>query len=265
MMLWYNLWAIAYKELRGYFLSPRAYLIAAIFWLISGFFFVVLLLGPDGVIANIAFREQMGMELPPIDVPYEFLRAFFGVMGSLTLFVLPLLSMGLYADERRQGTLELLATSPIANWCVALGKLGGVLLFFTTLTLPFWLYEILLLKAATPPMTWTLPLIAHLALILLAGAILALGMVISALTDSSVIAALGTFGLVLALWLLDTVATRVGGPLGEALGYLSLLKHYSQMVDGVLDTGSLILFGSYMVFGVVLTAQAIEALRFQRA
>lgn len=114
-----NILAIFRKELQSYFASPLAYMVAGIFWLLSGFFFVAILLSPDGIIQQVAARDQLGVPTPPVDVAYLFLGNFMSVMGSLALFVLPILSMGLYSEERKRGTLELLATSPVTNWAVA--------------------------------------------------------------------------------------------------------------------------------------------------
>jgi len=260
-----NIVAIFRKELQGYFASPLAYVVAAIFWLLSGFFFVAILLSPEGIIQQVAARDQMGVPAPPVDVAYEFLRFFMSVMGSQVLFVLPILSMGLYAEERKRGTLELLATSPVTNWAVAVGKFLGVLTFFTVMVLPILFYEAIALGAANPPIQPAVPILADLGLILLAASILSLGMFISSLTESSILAAILTFALILFLWVIDLIAKSIGGPLGEALGHLSLLENYNNLVQGVLDTSSLILFVSYMVLGIFLTAQSIDALRFQRS
>ncbi len=264
-----NIIAIYRRELQSYFASPLAYAIAGIFWLLSGFFFVVLLLGPQGFIQQAATADlqgqQQGLSVPQIDVAYIFLREFLGFIGSLALFVLPILSMGLYAEERKRGTLELLATSPVTNWAVAVGKLLGVLTFFTTLVLPLLAYEVIALSAASPPVQPAIPLLGHLGLILLAAAVLSLGMFISSLTSSTILAAILTFTLILFLWVIEAIATTVGGPVGEALSHLSLLKHYSNLTQGIFDTSSLILFASYIVLGIFLTAQSIDALRFQRS
>ncbi|MEL6166102.1 MAG: ABC transporter permease, partial [Cyanobacteria bacterium J06628_3] len=129
-----NIIAIYRRELQTYFVSPLAYAIAGIFWFLAGLFFVLILLGPEGILAAVADLElrsqRFGVPIPPIDVPYEFIKAFLDRMGWLLLFILPILSMGLYAEERKRGTLELLATSPVTNWAVAVGKLLGVLTFF---------------------------------------------------------------------------------------------------------------------------------------
>ena len=265
MILISNILAIFRKELQSYFASPLAYVVAAIYWLLSGFFFVAILLGPEGLINAVAARDQSGVPTPPIDVAYEFLRSFLSIMGALALFILPILSMGLYAEERKRGTLELLATSPITNWAVAVGKLLAVLTFFTMMVLPLLGYEAIALNAANPPIPMSVPILAHFGLILLAASILSLGMFISSLTDSSILSAILTFGVMLGLWLIDLVAKNISGPFGEALSHLSLLGNFTNLVQGVLDTSSLILFASYIILGIFLTASSIEALRFQRS
>jgi len=268
-LIWANIVAIYRKELQSYFASPLAYGIAGIFWLLSGFFFVIILLGPQGYISLAAQADlqsqQIGVPAPPIDVAYEFLRAFLGIMGSLALFVLPILSMGLYAEERKRGTLELLATSPVTNWAVAVGKLLGVLTFFIAMILPLLAYQAIALSASNPPVPPAVPLLGHLGLILLAASVLSLGMFISSLTDSTLLAAVLTFALVLFLWVIDTVARAFSGSMGEALGHLSLLRHFNNLVQGIFDTGSIVVFASYIFLGIFLTAQSIDALRFQRS
>ncbi|MUL34973.1 ABC transporter permease [Gloeocapsopsis dulcis] len=268
-LIWTNIVAIYRKELQSYFASPLAYAIAGIFWLLSGFFFVIILLGPQGYISLAAQADlqaqQIGVPAPPIDVAYEFLRAFLGIMSSLALFVLPILSMGLYAEERKRGTLELLATSPVTNWAVAVGKLLGVLTFFIAMILPLLAYQVIALSAANPPVPPAVPLLGHLGLILLAASVLSLGMFISSLTDSTLLAAVLTFALILFLWVIDTVARAFSGSMGEALGHLSLLRHFNNLVQGIFDTGSIVVFASYIFLGIFLTAQSIDALRFQRS
>ncbi|MFN6484909.1 MULTISPECIES: ABC transporter permease [unclassified Nostoc] len=263
-----NIIAIYRRELQSYFVSPLAYAIAGIFWFLSGLFFVMILLGPDGILLGVAAidsqGQQLGVPVPPIDVPYEFVRAFLDRMGWLLLFILPILSMGLYAEERKRGTLELLATSPITNWAVAVGKLLGVLTFFITMVVPMLVFEAIAISASNPPMMPSIPLLGHFGLILLAAAILSVGMFISSLTDSTILSAVLTFAVILLLLLIDLIAKIVPGPVGEALGYLSLLKHYNTLIQGIFDTSTLILFASYIFLGIFLTAQSIDALRFQR-
>ncbi|BAT53864.1 putative ABC-2 type transport system permease protein [Nostoc sp. NIES-3756] len=263
-----NIIAIYRRELQSYFVSPLAYAIASVFWFIGGLFLVMILLGPNGILVYVASLDlqgqQLGVPVPPIDVPAEFIQAFLDRMGWLLLFILPVLSMGLYAEERKRGTLELLATSPVTNWAVAVGKLLGVLTFFITLVLPLLLFEAIAISSSNPPMPATIPILGHLGLILLAASILSLGMFISSLTDSTILSAVLTFALILLLLFVDVIAKSIGGPIGDALGHLSLLQHYNTFIQGIFSTSALILFASYIFLGIFLTAQSIDALRFQR-
>lgn len=268
-LIFANILAIYRRELQSYFASPLAYAIAGIFWLLSGFFFVIILLGPQGFIQLAAQADlqaqQAGAPLPPVDVAYEFLRAYLSVISSISLFILPILSMGLYAEERKRGTLELLATSPITNWAVAVGKLLGVVTLFTTILLPLFVINAIALSAASPPVSPAVLLLGYLGLVLLAAGVLSLGMFISSLTDSTILAAILTFTLILFLWVIEAIARNFSGSLGAALNHLSLLKHYNNLVQGIFDSSSIVVFASYIILGIFLTAQSIDALRFQRS
>lgn len=260
-----NLLAIYRRELQSYFTSPFAYLIAAIFWLLGGFFLVAILLSPSGLITQVSQAEQLGVAPPQLDMPYEFLKFYLNLIGSLSMFVLPMLSMGLYAEERKQGTLELLATSPITNWVVALGKLLGVVTFFSAMLVPLLIAEAIAIGASEPAFPISLVLLGHLGLLLQAASVLSLGMFISSLSESTVLAAIMTFGLVLLLSVVDVIAESIPGPLGNALRHLSLQTHFVEFTEGLLNSSGLILFLSYIVLGLFLTAQSIETLRFQRS
>jgi ABC-2 type transport system permease protein len=126
-------------------------------------------------------------------------------------------------------------------------------------------YEAIALSSANPAVSPTILFVGHGALILLGAAVMSLGMFISSLTDSTVVSAISTFGLVLLLSLVDLVANRVGGPIGAALNHISLLKHYSNLVQGIVDSGAIVVFVSYIALGIFLTAQSVEAFRFQRS
>ncbi|MGF1458031.1 MAG: ABC transporter permease [Leptolyngbyaceae cyanobacterium] len=262
-----NILAIYRRELQSYLESPLAYIIAGIFWLLGGFFLVVILFSPEGLLAQVAQRDQaqqLGLALAPLDVAYEFLKGYFGIIGSLSMFILPILSMGLYAEERKQGTLELLATSPVMNWVVALGKLLAVVTFYLGMVLPLMLCVAIALGTAEPTISPNLLLVGNLGLLLLAASVLSLGMFLSSLTSSTVVAAILTFALVIFLWIVDAVARAIPGWLGEALNHLSMLQHFTDFTQGIVDISSIVLFLSYCLLGLFLTAQSIEALRFQR-
>ena len=259
-----NAIAVFKKEFKSYFYSPLAYIVSGVFWLISGIFMIEMLLGEQGIIQQVSLSEQMGVPTAPIDVTYIFINSFFAVIGTLCLFILPILSMGLYSEERKRGTLELLATSPISNWVVALGKLLGVIAFFTVMIMPLLLYEIIIFNSSQPPISPVIPLLAHLGLILLASAILSLGMCISSLTDSTIVSAILTFFLILFLWIVDLLANNMDNFLGKILQKISLLEGYNNLVQGIFDTSNVVLLFSYIFLGLFFTAQSIEILRYTK-
>lgn len=264
MIIFSNIIAIAQRELQGYFASPLAYIIAAVFWFISGLFFVEILIGNQGIIQQIALSERTGGNIGSIDVATEFLSSFLAILGSSSLLIVPILSMGLYAEERKGGTLELLATSPITNWAVALGKLLAVVMLFSFMILPVLIYEAIAFSAAEPSLPLIVPLLAHLGLILLIASLLSWGMFISSLTNSTILAAILTFGLVLLLWILEFIANSFSGSTRELLLHLSLIESYSNLVQGIINISDFILFFSYIFLGIFLTAQSINSLRLNR-
>lgn len=256
-----NVIAIYRKELQSYFASPFAYVIAGVFWLLSGVLFLRIL---QDVQAVAAINDQVGGGRP-VDVPYEVLVGFLGWLAVLSLFLLPMLSMGLYTEERKLGTLELLATSPLTNWSVAVGKLLGVLTFVLTMVLPLLVYEAIALGTADPTLSWRLVALGHLGLLLMAAAILSLGMFISTLTTSTILAAILTFALMALLLIINWLTQSVTGPAGAVLSHLSLLEHYGNLAQGIFETSSVVLLLSYSLLGLFLTAQSIEVFRYQRS
>ncbi|NJM67065.1 MAG: ABC transporter permease [Acaryochloris sp. RU_4_1] len=249
-----NIVAIFRKELQGYFKSSLAYIIAGVFWLLACSLFV----------SEIQLWTAQKASGQMIDVPQESLKSFLAGMWWLVMLIMPSLSMGLYAEERRHRTLELLATSPITNWAVALGKLLAVWTLFFTLMVPVAVFEVLFLSRAQPPITVGIFWVGHLGIFLLAAAILSLGLFVSSLADNSILAIILTYALILVLSLLFLLGERWGEPWAAIFEQLSLVKHYVTLTQGVLDASSVILFVSYIVLGLFLTAQSIDLFRFQR-
>ncbi len=141
--------------------------------------------------------QMQGMRygMPPdIDVPGEVMRAFFGVLSTLILFLTPMLTMGVYAEERKRGTMELLMTSPITEIEIVLGKFLASLTLFAIMLLPTAGY-VIFMYLHSEPVTALAPLARRLyaGMLLLGGSLLALGSFISSLTENQLIAAVLTF------------------------------------------------------------------------
>jgi ABC-2 type transport system permease protein len=206
---------------------------------------------------------QFGMP-PQIDIPSEVMRAFFGLLSTLILFFTPMLTMGVFAEERKRGTMELLMTSPISEVQIVLGKFFASLTLFAIMLLPTAGYLVFMFLRSEPAPPWRMLLAGYAGILLLGGALLALGEFISSLTENQLIAAVLTFAAFLFVWVLDLGRNADGG-IGQVLQYLSVIRHYDDFTRGIVDTSALIYYVSFIVFFVFLTVRSIDSMRWRRA
>jgi ABC-2 type transport system permease protein len=234
-----NIWAISTRELRSYFLSPLAYLLAAFFVFGSGLLFWLILQSSreaslSGLIQNV---------------------------HVLFLFVIPMISMRLLAEEQRTGTMELLMTNPVQEWQIVLGKFIGSALFVGFMLLLTLLFPLFLFVFGSPdagPM-----LTGYIGVVLQGSAFLAVGLFVSSLTDNPVVAAVVTFIVLLALWLSDNIGTAVGGVFGQIIGYLSLINHVQGFSQGVIDSKDLVFYLTVIAGGLVLSTLSVQSRRYR--
>ena len=253
-----NILAVAGKELRAYFHSPIAYLVLTIYSVLCGYFFYVL----TGGFVMESFRMQMseGGQFP-MSLNEMIVRPLFaGILTIiLALFLMPLMSMRLYAEEKRAGTIELLLTSPLTDLEVILGKFFGAMALFLVMVLMTFLYIGLLFIYGNPDFK---PMLANaLGFILFGAALLALGMWVSTFTKNQIIAAVVSASLFLLLYVLDWVSAFSSSAAGRVMSYMSFPSHFDNFTKGVIDSGDLVYYLSVIVLGIFLTARSVEALK----
>jgi ABC-2 type transport system permease protein len=260
-----NVLAIFEKEIKSYFVSPIAYVVLTVFLVIAGYFFYnILTIFMERSMFAAMQSQQFGGPPPSIDVPALVSRNFFGVLSTVILFMLPMVTMASFADEKRRGTIELLMTSPVTNLQVISGKFLGALVFFLIMLLPTMLYQIFILIYSSPRMAFGPIFSGYLGLLLLGGALISLGIFISTLTENQIVAASVTFGAFLILWVIDLSARSGGTTLQEILSYLSILNHFEDFSKGVIDTSSVVIYASFIFLGLFLTFRSIESLRWRQ-
>ncbi len=260
-----NIWAILQREYTNYFVSPIAYVVITVFLLVMGYFFYnILRFFIQNAMMAMLQSQQMGGMPQSIDVPSLVGRDFFGILSTVLLFMLPMITMGLFAEEKKQGTIELLMTSPLTSLQVVLGKFGASVAFFLTLLAPTFLYFGIMQIYSQPHFPWVPILSASLGVLFLGGSLIALGAFISTLTESQIIASVGTFGVFLILWVLDFSTRSSESKLGSVLNYLSVLNHYDDFSKGVIDTTHIIFYLSFISFALLLTLRSYESLRWRR-
>lgn len=252
-----NIWTICRKELYSYFVSPVAYLLLTMFAVIFGYFFWVLVTYFD----RSGMQAQMQGQSMPMNMNEQIIRPLLGNMSVISLFFIPMITMRLFAEEMRTGTIELLATSPIRDIEIVLGKwlasvlLYGSMLLFTGLNLVF------LFSYGKPD--WKPLAVGYLGWLLQAAGLLAVGTFISTLTKNQIIAGAATFGVCLMLWIFSWVAGLDAGSWAKVLSYLSVTEHSESFAKGVIDTKDLLYYFSLIFLGLFLTTRSLESLRWR--
>ena len=260
-----GLYAIYRKEMSHYFVSPIAYIVVPIFLILSAAFFNYIL---GGVMQEAMEQMLQGMQggVPSnVDVPGVVLRAFLGVQGSIILFLSPLLAMGVYSEERKRGTMELLLTSPITEGQIVLGKFLASLSLLVLMLLPTILSVVFMFAHSDPAPPWRLIAGGYLGIVLLGASLLAIGSFLSSLTENQIVSGVLILGISLLFWVMDIFAGQGTGGLSQALQYLSMSQHYDPFARGVIDTTSLVFFASWIFLGIFLTMRAVESMRWRRA
>jgi len=252
-----NILIICRKELKSYFASPIAYLLMAIFAVIFGYFFY----------SATAFFVMRGMESQmmgrsmPMDVNEWVIRPLLSNASVIGLFLIPMITMRLYADEKRSGTMELLLTSPIRDIEIIIGKFIASLLMYGCIIGVSALDLASLFVYGKPD--WKPILVGYLGLLLQGGALIAIGTFISTTTKNQIIAGGATFAVCLMLWVLDWVSSYEQAIWAKAISYLSVVQHFEPFSKGVIDTKDLVFFISLTFFGLFLTARSMESLRWR--
>src|SRR5467141_1539296 len=250
-----NVWIICRKELRSYFVSPIAYLLLAMFAVIFGFFFWNIL----GFFVFRGMESQMRGQMFPMNVNEEVIRPLLSNVSVIGLFLIPMITMRLFAEEKRTGTIELLATSPVSDVEVILGKWLSAVILYASMLLLTAVNFLFLFKFGRPD--WKPLLIGYLGLLLQAGALLAIGTFISTLTKNQIVAGAVTFAVCLLLWIFEWVSEFETATWAQVLSYASVTTHAQSFAKGLLSVKDAVYYVSAIFLGLFLTARSLESLR----
>lgn len=251
--------AMIAKELRGYFVSPVVYVVGAVFLLIFGFLSYLYI-----VFAGAQAIQLMQMQggLAQINLNDLVFRNLFASMRFVLLIILPILTMRLFAEERKLRTFEFLMTSPIGINEIVAGKFVSVFLVFLGLLGLTGLVPAVL--ALFSDFDWNPVLTGYLGMALLGALFLAVGVFASALTENQIVAAFVSFGILLTIWLISGLGTLLGDTTaGHVVSYISFMEHYDRLVRGLIDTSDLVYFGSSLVLMLFLTHRVVDSTRWK--
>jgi len=230
-----NIKTIYLKELRSYFNSPIAYIVIIVFLIIAGYFFT-----------NGLFQNNLAT-----------LRSLFDIIPFIFLFFIPAITMRLFSEEKKQGTIELLLTKPITDYELVAGKyLAAFVLTLITL-LPTLLYFIVVLLLGRIDIGTVIG--GYLGLIFTAGVYIGIGLFASSLTENQVVAFIVSFVVIFALFMMGKILMQLSPALVSAIEYISTDYHFVNISRGVIDSRNLIYYFSMIAFTLFLTKVSLES------
>ena len=252
-----NIMAIAGKELRSYFASPVAWVMMGLFAILFGYFYTVYL----AYFVRSGMQAQFGGGPPTQNINMDMIRPLLSNASVLVLFLLPMVTMRTYSEEKRSGTIELLLTSPLTDLEIVLGKFLGAIALYAALLVVTMVYMSLLFYYGNPE--WRPVVSGYLGLFLLGSCFISAGLFISSTTKNQMMAGAATFVIALMFWIINWFADSVGPTAGAILSYLSITQHFEDFGKGVIDTTHLIFYLSFISFWLFLTLKSVDSERWR--
>ena len=246
--------AIFKKELSITFASPIFYAAAFIFLVLSGYFFY-----SDTAYFGMLSLQAMSnpMLTEKLNLTDMVVKPFFGDLSIILLLMLPLITMRLYAEEKKSGTIELLFTYPLSDLATLTGKFCATLLVLITMLAGTIPYMIMLESFGT--LEWGVIVSGYLGIILLGGGFIALGTFTSSLTENQIVAAVLSFGALLLFWVFGWAGAITGPVLGGILEHISIIKHLDSFARGLIDSRDVVFYVLFIFFWLFLTLRFLNS------
>lgn len=255
-----SIYVIAKKEIHALFVSPIAYVVLTGFLLIGGWFFFNLLFRFNYLLTLYStFQNPEG--LAGLNLNEQVIAPLLQNLTIISLIMIPLITMRAFAEEKKNGTYELLLTSPLTVTQIVLGKFFGCLFFIFVMILLTGIYPAILLLYGNPEMGVLAS--GYLGLFLLGVVFVSVGLFTSSLTENQIVAAVTCFVILLLLYVLSWPAETSGATLGGVLRYLSVVDHFGEMVKGLIDTKDIVYFLSLILLSLFLAHRCVEASRWK--
>lgn len=229
--------AVARKEIAGYFKSPIAYVLIGVYVLIMSIYFH-----------------------PALKAGYGDFVDVLGDIGVFLIFIIPILTMRILAEDKKNGTEVLLLTSPTSLPRIVIGKFLATFTVFLVIVVISFIYPLIVVIFEG---VITIQLVgAYIGFILLGAAFCAVGVFSSSLTENQIIAAVVSLVIMFAMWIADQYAATVGGVLGGIMEWISVLSRYKVFTDGLLTLENIVFFLSFTALMLYLTVRVIERRRW---
>ena len=239
-----NVWIILKRELMSFFFSPIAYIVLVGILLVNGISCVILI-------------QFMNDQPTDVSVFTIFFNSFFSWLALIVMT--PLITMKLFAEEKKAGTYESLMTTPLKNGEYVMAKFLAGYAFYIILWAPTAVYFILVNMFTATPLDQAPVYCGFIGLLLIGLLAVSMGCLGSSVTTNQIVAAVITFALFGGLLLVGFLPYAVGGKLHEALQYFSMIFHMEELVQGILDWRRVIFYLSGSAFFLFLTYKIVES------
>lgn len=234
-----NVSTIYQREIASYFYSPIAYVVISVFLIASGFFFA----------GNLQFWQEASMK---------------GSLDSIQFFLLlltPVITMRLFSEETKSGTIETLMTSPVTDFDVVFGKFLAALSLYAVMILPTWIYVLFLTIFGNPDFG---PIFSsYIGLILMGGLFVSVGLLVSSVTKNQVVAAVIGIVFLIILWVVGFLSSYGDGWFYEALRYAGTFDHWESFTKGIVDTRDVIYYLSFTALILFITVRNVESRKWR--
>jgi ABC-2 type transport system permease protein len=244
-----NVWIIARREYKLFFISPVAYAVAFFFMILLGWFFYSAL--RDAIIQSTYQAYAPGVQI------------VISPLVTLLLFTMPAITMKSISEEMRMGTMELLLTAPVKDWELVVGKWLGAFLFILSLLAVTWIFPFVLNFLVSPGIDQGILISGYLGLMLMVASLVAIGVFISSLFNSQVVVFLVSLAIVLVFWMVRPASTSAGGLGTEILSYLNFIDHYLNFFQGTIDLSDIVYYLSLTSLGLFLGTVSVEMRRWR--
>jgi ABC-2 type transport system permease protein len=244
-----NVWIIARREYKLFFISPIAYVVAFFFMILLGWFFYSAL--RDAII-----QATYQAYVPSVQIVIS-------PLVTLLLFVMPAITMRSIAEEMRMGTMELLLTAPVKDWELVVGKWLGAFLFMLSLLAITWIFPIVLNFLVKPGIDQGILLTGYLGLVLMVASLAAIGVFISSLFNNQLVVFMVSLALVLVFWLVRPSSSTTGGVGYQILSYLNFIDHYLNFYQGSIDVSDVVYYLSMTSLALFLGTVSVEIRRWR--
>ncbi|MDX8403254.1 MAG: ABC transporter permease [Mariprofundaceae bacterium] len=256
-----NIALIYNRELKSYFSSLTAYVVIIMFLLVTGYFFYSLLTTFSIVSFQAQTDPMLAKQYQLLNINETVVRPLFGSISIIMLLMTPLLTMRLFSEEKKTGTIELMLTFPVNDIDVILGKYLACFSVLLTMILLTATYPILLTVLGEPEVKPILT--GYLGLVLMGAAFISLGIFTSSLTENQIVSASVSFGILFFFWFISYSVNLVSAGLAQVLSYLSINAHIESLSKGVIDSEDVIYYLCFIAVFIFLTLRSLEANRWR--